>query len=64
MSKLILLAIVLGGGYLYLSQTNPHMLRQMHLSGSSGGGSLNPVMGGMAAGVGAGAVQAAGKIGG
>lgn len=64
MSKLFLLAIILGGGYLYLSQTNPHMLRQMHLSGASGGGSLNPVMGGMATGIGGGAVKAAGGIGG
>lgn len=65
MSKLFLIALVLGVGYFYLSVSNPRMLHQLHLSPpTSGGGSLNPIMGGMASGVGAGAVKAAGKIGG
>lgn len=65
MQKLFLAAIVLGVGYFYLSVSNPKLLHQMHISPpSAGGGSLNPIMGGMASGVGAGAVKAAGKIGG
>lgn len=64
MSKLLILALALAGGYAYLSAANPRLLRQMHLSAPSGGGSLNPVMGGMATGIGGGAVRAAGRIGG
>jgi hypothetical protein len=65
MNKVVLLAAALAAGYLYLAQTGSPMLRHAGFGASSGGGgSLNPVMGNMAGTVGAGAVKAAGGIGG
>ncbi|MFN0116525.1 MAG: hypothetical protein ACKVPY_17785 [Paracoccaceae bacterium] len=63
MNRLLLLAALLGAGYIFLAQSNSPILRQMHIGG--GGGTLNPVMGAAAGGsVGGAAVKAAAKIGG
>jgi hypothetical protein len=65
MNRILVLACLLGGAYLYLAQTGSPLLRHSHVGGTfGGGGSLNPVMGDMAGSVGAGAVKAAGKVGG
>jgi hypothetical protein len=66
MNRLLFLAVALGAAYVYLDHSGSPMLRQMHLSGGvTAGGSLNPVMGGMAgSAVGGAAVKAAGKLGG
>lgn len=65
MPRLLLLFAALAGAYVFLNDANPRMMsRDLGLALPSGGGSMNPVMGGMAVGVGAGAVGLAGRAGG